>query len=126
MNNKFYLNPNPNLWRSGVLNAGISDHCILYVMRKEVINHHNTVKLKSLKNYSPYILMIELSKVNWSEALQDHLKRDTDKGKLSGAVLLDLQEASDTVNHRILLLNGKKGFGNMTSIILTLKTNVKQ
>lgn len=38
--------------RSGVLDAGISDHCIVYVIRKsrrEAIRQHNTVKFRSLK-----------------------------------------------------------------------------
>lgn len=36
--------------------------------------------------------------------LTDYIKKELDKGKLSGMVLLDLQKAFDTVDHNILLL----------------------
>lgn len=50
--------------RSGVLEVGISVHCIVYVVRKlkrESIKQHNTLKLWLLKRYS---------KVNWTEVMQ--------------------------------------------------------
>ena len=39
----------------GVLDLGISDHCLINCTRKvlrNTINSHNTVKIKSLENYS--------------------------------------------------------------------------
>ncbi len=45
--------------------------------------------------------------------LTDYIRKEMDKGKLSGMVLLDLQKA-DTVDHSILLLKVKvMGFSNM-------------
>lgn len=41
---------------SGVLDSGISDHCVIYLTRKinrDTIRCHNTVKIRSLKKYRP-------------------------------------------------------------------------
>ena len=43
------------IFQRGVLDLGISDHCLTYCTRKilrNTINSHNTVKIRSLKNYN--------------------------------------------------------------------------
>lgn len=60
-------------FKSGVLEVGLSDHNMIYVIRKlkrGAIRHHNTLKIRSLKRYSPQIFAEELSKVNWIEVMQ--------------------------------------------------------
>ena len=53
----------------GVIDTGISDHCMVYCTRKVKrvqIGKHNNVKLRSLKGYSKTELLDRLSKVSWS------------------------------------------------------------
>ena len=53
----------------GVIDTGISDHCMVYCTRKvkrDQIGKHNNVKLRSLKGYSKTELLDRLSKVSWS------------------------------------------------------------
>lgn len=46
--------------------------------------------------------------------LTDYIRKEIDKGKLSGMLLLDLQKAFDTIDHSILHLKVKAmGFSNM-------------
>ena len=56
----------------GTINIGLSDHLIIYCTRKVVrgqVNRHNVVKMRSLRNYSPASLLLELSNVDWSNVL---------------------------------------------------------
>ena len=53
---------------SGVINSSISDHCIIYCCRKiskDVFGKHNTVKLRSLKNYDQEVFTNKLRNINW-------------------------------------------------------------
>ncbi len=79
------VSDNSKICRSGVFDAGISDHCIVYVIRKsrrEAISQHNTVKLRSLSKYSPQDFIEELSKVNWTEVLQCDVDMAWDRFKI--------------------------------------------
>ena len=65
-----YTSVKEKIAQSGVLNFGFSDHCVIYCTRKTVrslFNRHNTIKIRSLKNYSPQKLNEELNSVDWTE-----------------------------------------------------------
>ena len=56
----------------GVLDLGISDHCLIYCTRKvlrNIINSHNTVKIRSLKNYNKETFQANLLDVDWSSVI---------------------------------------------------------
>lgn len=58
--------------QSGVLDLGISDHCLTYCTRKVLkttINSHNTVKIRSMKNYNKETFQLNLLDVDWSSVL---------------------------------------------------------
>lgn len=54
------VSDNYKIFRSGVLEAGLSDHNMVYVIRKlkrEAIRQHNTLQIRSLKRYNPQIFV---------------------------------------------------------------------
>ena len=56
----------------GVLDLGISGHCLIYCTRKvlrNTINSHNTVKIRSLKDYNKETFQANLLDVNWSSVI---------------------------------------------------------
>ena len=60
--------------QSGTLPFGISDHNIIYMTRKikrGQINRHNTVKIRSLKNYNKEKLLEKLKSINWYYVLNE-------------------------------------------------------
>ena len=61
-----------NVLQSGVLPFGLSDHCITYCTRKvpkQFFGTHNTVKVRSLKNYTCEKFINELRKIDWFQVL---------------------------------------------------------
>ncbi len=55
--------------QSGVIPIGISDHYLTFVSRKVVrgtFNAHNTIKIRSMRNYSVEKLNVLLSEADWS------------------------------------------------------------
>ena len=57
---------------SGVINSGISDHCMIYCTRKltkDYFGKHNNVKLRSLKNYDKNDFVSQLNLVDWSSVI---------------------------------------------------------
>ena len=62
------INNPQKIYQSGVLNVGLSDHLMVYCSRKATRGHigkHNTVKIRSLKNYSIHEFLNKLRNVNW-------------------------------------------------------------
>ena len=58
--------------QTGVLHLGISDHSLIYCTRRVVkaaINKHNTVKLRSMKNYDKDTFQVNLLNADWSSVL---------------------------------------------------------
>ena len=58
--------------QSGVLNIGISDHCVIYCTRKilkTTLNSHNTVKIMSMKNYNKDTFQLNLLNVDLSSVV---------------------------------------------------------
>ena len=58
--------------KTGVLYLGISDHSLIYCTRRVVkaaINKHNTVKLRSMKNYDKDTFQVNLLNADWSSVL---------------------------------------------------------
>ena len=56
----------------GVLDLRISDHCQIYCTRKvlrKTINSHNTMKIRSLKNYNKKTFKANLLDVDWSSVI---------------------------------------------------------
>ena len=61
-----------NISQSGVMDIGLSDHLMTFCTRKitrSQVNQHNTVKLRSMKNYSKAELQRRLTDVNWQGVL---------------------------------------------------------
>lgn len=60
------------LCNSGLIVIGPSDHSLIFCARKVVkgaINKHNSIKVRSLKNYNPSVFKEKLSKINWIQIL---------------------------------------------------------
>ena len=58
-----------NISQSGVIDIGLSDHCMIYYTRKlkrDYIGKHNNVTFRSMKGYSKAELIHRLSEVNWN------------------------------------------------------------
>ena len=65
-------NTSEKICQFGTISLGLSDHCLIYATRKVVkgqINKHNTVKLKSLRNYCEQDFWLKLSAPNWQDVL---------------------------------------------------------
>ena len=65
--------------QSGVINIGLSDHFLTYCTRKVQrgsFNTHNSVKIRSTKNYSSKNFLMELNKINWFQVtdIEDVIK----------------------------------------------------
>ena len=57
----------------GVLNSSISDHNLIFCTRKVIrapVNKHNTLKIRSMKNYSKQDFLVRLNRINWFSVLQ--------------------------------------------------------
>ena len=68
-----FANKTERICQSGVIVSGLSDHYITYCTRKvyrEQINKHNTVKIRSLKNYCNNTFIEKLRNLDWSIVLQ--------------------------------------------------------
>ena len=61
----------PNrLSQSGVISKGISDHDMIYCTRKhfkEKSGKHNSIKIRSMKKYSPELFLEELNKISFPD-----------------------------------------------------------
>ena len=65
-------NTSEKICQFGTISLGLSDHCLIYATRKVVkgqINKHNTVKLRSLRNYCKQDFGLKLSALNWQDVL---------------------------------------------------------
>ena len=68
-----YVSNNEKIAQSGTINLGLSDHSLIYCTRKTVkalFRRHNTVKLRSMKNYSADKLNSELRQLDWTDFYQ--------------------------------------------------------
>ena len=64
------VNTPSKVTQSGVLNKCISDHDLIYMTRKHVnvkIGQHNTIKIRSMKNYSKELFNQKLSEVQFPD-----------------------------------------------------------
>ena len=64
-----FTNNESKICQAGVIKSGLSDHYITFCTRKIIkgqIGKHNTIKIRSLKNYSFEGLNNKLKNVNWS------------------------------------------------------------
>ena len=62
-----------NITHSRGVPCGLSAHCLIYCTRKfskDTFNKHNTVKLRSLKNYSAVMIAEAFIKVDWYEVFK--------------------------------------------------------
>ena len=62
-------NNSDKIYQSGVLDIGLSDHLITFCSRKIIrgqIGKHNTIQIRSLKNYSVHLFLSKLRNVDWS------------------------------------------------------------
>jgi hypothetical protein len=63
-----FVNKSEKVCQSGVIESGISDHFITFCTRKinnEILNKHNTVNARSMKNYCSEIFIEKLKELNW-------------------------------------------------------------
>ena len=63
------VNNNDKFVQSGTIALGLGDHNLIYCTRKiskGQINDHNTVKIRSMKNFDSTMFVEELEKVDWS------------------------------------------------------------
>ena len=68
-----YTNNKDIVSQSGVIETGISDHFMVYCTRKITkgqIGKHNSVKLRSMKNYCKEIFIEKLQGIQWSVVLE--------------------------------------------------------
>ena len=64
-----FTNNSEKIYQSGVLNVGLSDHLIVFCSRKIIrgqIGKHKTIKIRSVKNYSPIEFLNKLRNVDWT------------------------------------------------------------
>ena len=64
-----FVNKSEKVCEAGVIESGISDHFITYCTRKfnnRIINKHNTVKARSMKNYCSEIFIDKLKELDWA------------------------------------------------------------
>ena len=62
-------NNSNKICQSGTINIGLSDHFLIFCTRKVVkgqMKHHNTVKIRSMKNYTVDALLSAISLADWS------------------------------------------------------------
>ena len=62
-------NTTDKIFQSGSIPIGISDHNIIYCTRKvvkEKFHKHNTVNIRSMKNFDNNLFVEELEKVDWN------------------------------------------------------------
>ena len=62
-------NSSENVIQSGTIPVGLSDNLLTYVTRKAsrgVFNSHNTIRIRSLKNYSENDFLQQLANADWS------------------------------------------------------------
>ena len=65
-----YVSNTEKVAQSGVIDLGFSDHSMIFCTRKTVrslYNSHNSVKIRSMKNYSVETLNAKLNSVDWLE-----------------------------------------------------------
>ena len=58
--------------QSGVIDIGISDHCLIFCARKvikHVFNKHNTVKIRSMRDYSKEAFQTNLLNANCNSVM---------------------------------------------------------
>ena len=68
-----FVNKSEKVSQSGVIESGISDHFITFCTRKinnEILNKHNTVSARSMKNYSSEVFIEKLKEVNWENVFR--------------------------------------------------------
>ena len=68
-----FVNKSEKVSQSGVIESGISDHFITFCTRKinnEILNKHNTVMARSMKNYCSEVFIEKLKEVNWENVFR--------------------------------------------------------
>ena len=74
-----FTNNEKKISQAGVIITGLSDHYITYCTRKSIIaplGKHNTVKIRSLRNYSIDLLLNKLREVNWTNVTNSDNSND--------------------------------------------------
>ena len=69
------VNNNDKSIQSGTITLGLGDHNLIFCTRtisKGQINGHNTVKIRSMKNFDYSLFEKELEKVDWSYCTLSH------------------------------------------------------
>ena len=64
-----YVSDRHKIVQSGVINIPLSDHCAIFCTRtisKDKINKHNTITVRSIKNYSETEFQSKLRQTDWS------------------------------------------------------------
>lgn len=110
--------------QTGVLYLGISDHSLIYYSRRVVkaaINKHNTVKLRSMKNYDKDTFQVNLLNADWSSVLiSDNACDAWKKFKSNFTSLVD-----DMLLSKKFVLNNGQSHGSMTKSYNPLRTEIK-
>lgn len=86
----------PKIANSGVIHCGLSDHSITFCTHKAVraaIGHHNTVKIRSLKNYNSDVLKSRLSSMDWSPVYRS-MNVDTAWGHFKSLFMMAIDESA--------------------------------
>lgn len=86
----------PKIANSGVIHCGLSDHSITFCTRRVVraaLGYHNTVRIRSLKNYNSDALKSRLRSVDWSPVFRSK-KVDEAWGHFKSLFLMAIDESA--------------------------------
>ena len=76
-----------NIIESGVHRVALSDHYLVYAVRKfrgAVKNNHKIIKTRQMKNYNEGLFLMDLASVDWRQLITADL--DIDELLLAGQI----------------------------------------